>query len=144
SGTNVFQLLAPDQRFGAVGYAMVSATVPDGALTGAKLAYGAVTSLQLAPNAVSSLNLASAAVTSFKLAPASVISAAIAPAAVGLSNLNFTLGYVNAQNPPYLAKGDGVSDDTAAIQTALNDAGSKGGGIVFLPLGNYYIASHLS
>ena len=144
SGTNVFQLLAPDQRFGAVGYAMVSATVPDGALTGAKLAYGAVTSLQLAPNAVSSLNLASAAVTSFKLAPASVTSAAIAPAAVGLSNLNFTLGYVNAQNPPYLAKGDGVSDDTTAIQTALNDAGSKGGGIVFLPLGNYFIASHLS
>ena len=154
SGTNVFQLLAPDQRFGAVGYAMVSATVPDGALTGAKLAsgsvqtsnlaYGAVTSLQLAPNAVSSLNLASAAVTSFKLAPASVTSAAIAPAAVGLSNLNFTLGYVNAQNPPYLTKGDGVSDDTTAIQTALNDAGTKGGGIVFLPLGNYFIASHLS
>jgi hypothetical protein len=154
TGTNAFQLLVPDQRLGAVGYAMLAATVPDGTLTGAKLApgsvqtanlaNGAITSLQLAPNAVSSLNLASASVTSFKLAPASVNSAAIAPAAVGLSNLNFTLGYVNAQNPPYLAKGDGVSDDTAAIQTALNDAGSKGGGIVFLPLGNYYIASHLS
>jgi hypothetical protein len=154
SGTNAFQLLAPDQRLGAVGYAMLSATVPDGSLTGAKLASGsvltanlangAITSLQLAPNAVSSLNLASAAVTSLKLAPASVTSAAIAPGVVGLSNLNFTLGYVNAQNPPYLAKGDGVSDDTAAIQTALNDAGTKGGGIVFLPLGNYYIAGHLS
>lgn len=154
SGTNAFQLLAPDQRLGAVGYAMMSATVPDGALTGAKLAAGsvltanlangAVTSSQLAPNAVSSINLASAAVTSFKLAAGSVTSAAMAPGAVGLSNVNFTLGYVNVQNQPYLAKGDGVSDDTAAIQTALNDAGIKGGGIVFLPLGNYYIASHLS
>src|ERR1019366_8161535 len=100
AGTNTFQLLAPDQRLGAVGYAMLAGTVPDGTLTGAKLApgsvqnanlaNGAVTSLQLAPNAVSSLNLASAAVTSFKLAPASVTSAAIAPAAVSLSNLNFT------------------------------------------------------
>jgi hypothetical protein len=154
SGTNGFQLLAPDQHLGAVGYAMVSATVPDGALTGAKLAVGsvqtaniangAINSLQLAPNAVSSLNLASAAVTSFKLAPASVTSAAIAPAAVDLTNLNFALGYVNVQHPPYLAKGDGVSNDAAAIQTALNAAGTKGGGIVFLPLGNYYIASHLS
>ena len=154
TGTNAFQLLAPDQRLGAVGYAMVSATVPDGALTGSKLAagsvqtanlaYGAVTSLQLAPNAVSSLNLAGASVTSFKLAAGSVTSAAIAPASVSLTNLNFTLGYVNAQNPPYSAKGNGVTDDTAAIQSALNDAGTKGGGIVFLPLGNYYIATHLS
>jgi hypothetical protein len=154
SGTNAFQLLAPDQRLGAVGYAMLSATVPDGTVTGSKLAAGsvqtanlangAVTSSQLSPNAVSSLNLASASVTSFKLAAASVTSAAIASGAVGLSNLNFTLGYVNAQNQPYLAKGDGVTDDTAAIQTALSDAGVKGGGIVFLPVGNYYIASHLS
>ncbi len=38
SGTNAFQLLSPDQRFGAVGYAMFAATVPDGAVTSAKLA----------------------------------------------------------------------------------------------------------
>ena len=154
TGTNAFQLLAPDQRLGAVGYAMLSATVPDGSLTAGKLAAGsvqtanlangAVTSLQLAPNAVSSLYLANSSVTSFKLAAGSVTTAAIAPAAVSLSNLNFTLGYVNAQNQPYLAKGDGVTDDTAAIQSALTAAGTKGGGIVFLPLGNYYIATHLS
>ncbi len=58
--------------------------------------------------------------------------------------MNFALGYVNAQNPPYSAKGDGASDDTAAIQTALNDAGNNGGGIVLLPLGNYFIATHLT
>lgn len=35
------------------------------------------------------------------------------------------------------AKGDGLADDTAAIQTALNDVFSKGGGIVFFPNGNF-------
>ncbi|HXR48700.1 MAG TPA: glycosyl hydrolase family 28-related protein [Candidatus Limnocylindrales bacterium] len=62
----------------------------------------------------------------------------------GPASLDFTPGYVNVQKSPYLAKGDGVGDDTASIQKALNDVGSKGGGIVFLPLGNYYIAGHLS
>jgi hypothetical protein len=154
SDTNAFQLLAPDQRLGSVGFAMTSATVPDGSLTAGKLANGAVqtanlangavTSLQLSPNAVSSLYLANGAVTSLKLAAGSVQSAALAPASVSLSNLNFTLGYVNVQNQPYLAKADGVTDDTAAIQSALTAAGNKGGGIVFLPLGNYYIATHLT
>ncbi len=153
-GAATFQLLVPDQRLGAVGYANLAATVPDGALTGVKLAAGsvqtanlangAVTGSQLALNSVSSLNLANNSVTSTKLAPASVTSAAIAVSAVDLTNANFTLGYVNVQNPPYRAKGDGVTDDTAAIQSALTAAGNKGGGIVFLPLGNYYIATHLS
>ncbi len=174
SGTNAFQQLSPDQRVSSVGYAMMTANVPDGSVTSSKLAPGAVlatnianstiTSLQLAPSAVSSLALsngavtsaklasnavvtaalADGAVTSNKLAAGSVTAAAIANGAVGLANLNFTLGYVNAQNPPYLAKGNGTTDDTAAIQSALNDAGTKGGGVVFLPVGNYYLAGHLT
>jgi hypothetical protein len=35
------------------------------------------------------------------------------------------------------AKGDGVTDDTAAIQAALNFVYTTGGGIVFFPLGQY-------
>lgn len=49
------QLLTPDQRIAAVGYAMVAAeaqTVPDGAITSAKIAAGAVGSTQLAAGAV--------------------------------------------------------------------------------------------
>ena len=38
------QLLAPDQRIAAVGYAMMAGNVPDGAITGAKLAPGAAAS----------------------------------------------------------------------------------------------------
>ena len=37
-GSNGSQLLTPDQRIAAVGYAMVASTVVDGAITGEKLA----------------------------------------------------------------------------------------------------------
>jgi hypothetical protein len=41
------------------------------------------------------------------------------------------------------AKGDGVTDDTAAIQAAINSL-SPGGGTVHLPRGTYYLASALT
>jgi len=65
-GSNGSQLLTPDQRIAAVGYAMMAGeaqTVPDGAITSAKLASGAVGSAQLASGAVGSTHLASGAVT---------------------------------------------------------------------------------
>ncbi len=39
------------------------------------------------------------------------------------------------------AKGDGTTDDTTAIQNALNAAESYGGGIVFFPPGTYLISA---
>jgi len=42
------------------------------------------------------------------------------------------------------AKKDGVTDDTAAIQKALDYAGASGGGIVFLPGGSYGLRGRLS
>ncbi len=44
----------------------------------------------------------------------------------------------------YGAKGDGVTDDTVAIQSAINACGTAGGGIVFLPLGTYIISATLT
>jgi autotransporter-associated beta strand protein len=41
------------------------------------------------------------------------------------------------------ASGDGVQDDTAAIQSALTAAGNGGGGIVYLPAGKYKLTSTL-
>eukprot|EP00887_Chlorella_sp_A99_P006605 scaffold3.g6605.t1 len=42
------------------------------------------------------------------------------------------------------ARGDGVTDDTAALQRAINKAASTpGGGVVFLPAGTYAISSPL-
>jgi len=42
------------------------------------------------------------------------------------------------------AKGDGVTDDTAAIQAALNFVASNGGGTVWFPAGNYKTTATLN
>ena len=42
------------------------------------------------------------------------------------------------------AKGDGVTDDTAALQRALAAAGKRGGGRVYLPAGRYEITETLA
>lgn len=46
--------------------------------------------------------------------------------------------------PPYNAVGDGQADDTAAISRALADAGGTGGGIIYLPPGEYRITRPLT
>jgi Pectate lyase superfamily protein len=48
---------------------------------------------------------------------------------------------INVKNPPYRAKGDGKSDDTAAIQAALNTARPKQ--VVYLPASTYLISNTL-
>ncbi len=63
-GANGSQLLTPDQRIAAVGYAMIAGTVQDGAITSAKIAAGAVGGTQLANGAVGSTQLAANAVQS--------------------------------------------------------------------------------
>ena len=44
----------------------------------------------------------------------------------------------------YGATGDGVSDDTAALQAAINAAGAAGGGVVLLPPGVYVTSAALN
>jgi hypothetical protein len=44
---------------------------------------------------------------------------------------------------PWNAHGNGVNDDTAAIQGALTAAGTNGGGIVYLPGGKYHLTNTL-
>ncbi|WP_219642063.1 right-handed parallel beta-helix repeat-containing protein [Cohnella sp. CFH 77786] len=43
----------------------------------------------------------------------------------------------------YGAKGDGKSDDTAAIQAAVNKVGKSGGGVVFFPNGVYKVSDSI-
>jgi len=52
-------------------------------------------------------------------------------------------GYADVRQAPYSAAGDGKTDDTPAFQKALDDVGAAGGGIVFVPTGNYMIKTHL-
>ncbi|MEN9575396.1 MAG: hypothetical protein RL514_3251 [Verrucomicrobiota bacterium] len=74
-----YQQLTPDQRIAAVGYALVAATVSDGAVTSAKLASGSVTSAALAAGAVGGTALADGAVTAAKLGSASVTTTKLDP-----------------------------------------------------------------
>src|SRR5262249_28055270 len=48
----------------------------------------------------------------------------------------------NVKQPPYNAKGDGSTDDRAAIQSAFNDA-CNDGAPVFIPPGTYQINSSI-
>jgi hypothetical protein len=69
-GTNGSQLLTPDQRIAAVGYAIMAgnaATVSDGAITSAKIASGSVGSAQLAAGAVQTVNIATGAVANTQI-----------------------------------------------------------------------------
>lgn len=50
---------------------------------------------------------------------------------------------VNVKYPPYNAIGDGVHDDTVAIQTAIDFVVTAGGGTVVIPFGAYLITSDI-
>jgi len=52
-----------------------------------------------------------------------------------------TDGYINVTAAPYFAKGNGVDDDTEAIQKAVNDLGVAGGGTLYFPNGFYKIGN---
>ena len=53
-----------------------------------------------------------------------------------------TVGAIDVAEPPYLAHGDAVHDDHAAIQSALHDA-ARTGGVVHLPKGVYRLGATL-
>jgi len=56
--------------------------------------------------------------------------------------VNGTTGWLNVKTQ-YGAKGDGVTDDTTAIQNALNAAATQGGGVVYLPAATYLVSNLL-
>jgi len=52
---------------------------------------------------------------------------------------HITENVLNITEAPYSADNTGTKDVTSIIQQALNDAGSSGGGVVYLPAGTYRI-----
>src|SRR5439155_23729693 len=67
-GVSGSQLLAPDQRIAAVGYAMMAANVVDGVITANKLAAGAVTTSKLADGAITGAKIAANSIVSSNIA----------------------------------------------------------------------------
>ena len=70
------------------------------------------------------------------IAGASVFAEASPAAAVAVSDAT-TLDWYNVMD--YKATGNGTTDDTAAIQSAIDEAGSNGGGVVYFPAGTYLV-----
>lgn len=62
-GLHGFQGLGPDQRIAAVAYCAMAGTIPDGAITSAKIAAGAVSGSQLLDGSVVASRIADGAVT---------------------------------------------------------------------------------
>jgi hypothetical protein len=52
---------------------------------------------------------------------------------------NINSNIIDVTEAPYNADNTGTNDATAAIQSALNDAGLSGGGVVYLPAGTYKV-----
>src|SRR6266581_6779023 len=62
--------------------------------------------------------------------------------ATGTIHMTDQADLYNVRN--YGAAGDGKTDDTAAFQHALDQAGKAGGGTVHAPRGSYFFAGHLN
>ena len=60
----------------------------------------------------------------------------------GSENITFPAGVIDVTQAPYNAKADGVTDDTAAIQRALDDHPNQGA-FIYLPNGVYLISQTL-
>jgi hypothetical protein len=50
---------------------------------------------------------------------------------------------LDVTQPPFSATGDGVADDTPALRQALEAAAAQGGGVVYLPPGEYRVTEPL-
>lgn len=68
------------------------------------------------------------------------IVAAVAPGLAGVA----MLGLYNVKAPAYGATGNGSTNDSGAIQAALDAAIAAGGGIVYFPRGTYILSSTIT
>ena len=75
--------------------------------------------------------------------PSQVLSASQLPAVISASSVLDKGGqFFNVK--AYGAKGDATTNDTAAVQAAINAANAEGGGVIYFPAGTYLIPSALS
>jgi Kelch motif protein len=115
------QQLSPDQRFTAVGYALMAASVPNGAITSSQLATGAVTAVTLANGAVGTGQLAAGAVTSVNIASNTITSANMAPGAGVVPSGAIVLSQT-ASNSSLVAAGFAPFSTNVFVNTSWSEA----------------------
>lgn len=82
----------------------------------------------------------SALIAGASVGAASLVGVTDAPPAVAATASSGDPGDIPVSNVrDFGATGNGVTDDTAAIQTAIQKTSSNGGGIVYLPAGTYAV-----
>ena len=123
-GTNGSQLLTPDQRLAAVGYAVVAGSVPDGSITSAKIAIGAVTNTQLATNAVQAANIAAGAVGSTQIGNLSIATGNLANSSVTAAQLGSDVGLWSVNGGDVFRSGGNVGIGTTTPGAPLHVNGT--------------------
>ncbi|MEN3940926.1 hypothetical protein WJU23_06515 [Prosthecobacter sp. SYSU 5D2] len=125
-GVHGMQLLSPDQRIAAVGYAIMASSVADGAITSDKLATGAVGASHLAAGAVNSSHLSAGSVGAAQIANGVISADKLVAGSIGSAQLSN--GAVTAAN---LASGSALANLQASGQSGVTS-----GGVVLSPVEN--------
>lgn len=120
--------------------------IADNAVTASKISDGSVTTAKHADGSVTTIKLGDLSVTASKIAAGTITSDKFVPGALqnetqnGLEIVTLKKQVYTVFNVKvYGAVGNGIADDTDAIQATINAAKSNGGGIVYLPDGTYLL-----
>lgn len=124
-GVSGFQQLRPDQRIGAVAYAITAASVADGSITAQKLASGAITGDKLAPSSVGTAQLGEGSVTASKISAQAVGQPQLADGSVNISKIDpqFSLWNKLDSNLSYSGGNVGIGTGGNAPQARLDVSG---------------------
>ncbi len=128
-------------RYGAYPFSNTPSDATAGGATpfdGPRNYYDEVRAMGFAINAGDTVRIAKTANDAASYLIIDLVDLEAVPAAIGQP-----AGSLSVKAPPFNAKGDGVSDDTAAIQAALS-AGQGAGKAIYIPPGTYLVSANFS